>query len=65
MFFKPATGGNGFFDFFKAKNEEKKKKKYFDLVQIKKSFAHFRKIKNNTKLNLCFKFYFCRLFFDV
>ena len=33
--------------FSKAKNEEKYKKNYFDLVQIKNSFAIFRKIKSN------------------
>ena len=43
--------------FCKAKKEVKKN--YFDLVQIKNSFAHFWKIKMNIKP------FFCRLFFDV
>ena len=53
-FLKPATGGNVFFD---LKNEEKKYI-YFDLVQIKNSFAHFWKIKTNIK-HLFFKLSFC------
>ena len=51
-FLKPATGGNVFFD---LKNEEKKYI-YFDLVQIKNSFAHFWKIKTN--LNTFFQTFF-------
>ena len=61
---KPATGGNVFSDFFKAKNEVKYKKIYFDLVQIKNSFGNFWKIKMNIK-QICFQFSFCILFFDV
>ena len=49
----------------KAKNEVNFKKNYFDLVQIKISFAHFWKIKMNIKQIFVFKFSFCRLFFDV
>ena len=52
-FFNPATGGNVFFDFLRAKNEEIFKKNiYFDLIQIKNSFAHFRKLKRNIKQKL-------------
>ena len=37
---------------------KRKKKKYFffDLVQIKNSFGHFRKLKSNTKLKLVSNF---------
>ena len=48
-FLKPATGGNVFFDFFKAKNEVKfKKENYFDLVQCtdQKQFFPFLENKN-------------------
>ena len=43
MFFKPATGGNGFFDFFKAKNEERKKKNILTLYRSKKVLPIFGK----------------------
>ena len=40
------TGRNVFFEFFKSlKWTENKKRIYFDLVQIKNSFAHFQKLK--------------------
>ena len=64
-FFQPETGGSVFFDFFIAKNEEKFKNNiFFDLVQIKNSFAHFRKIKNILN-KFVSQLYCCRLFFDV
>ena len=47
----------------KLKLKIKKEKNQFYLVQIKNSFAHFRKIKNNIK-QFFFNFYFCILFFD-
>ena len=59
-------GGTYSLIFWKGKNEEILQKHiYFDLVQIKHSFAHFRKIKNDTKLNKNLKCYCCRLFFDA
>ena len=40
----PATGGNVFLDFFKAKNKEIQKN-CFTIVYIKNRIAHFWKIK--------------------
>ena len=44
-FMKLSTGGIVFFDFFKARNEEKLLKNCFPNVYIKNRFAHFGKIK--------------------
>ena len=47
----PATGGNVFLDFFKAKNKEIQKN-CFTIVYIKNRIAHFWKIKNKI-FNIC------------
>ena len=60
-FKKLSTGGIVFFDFFKARNEEKLLKNCFPNVYIKNRFAHFGKIKRIFK-NLNFKFSFRGLF---
>ena len=63
---KHATGGNIFFDFLKAKNEEIFQKIFIFTLYCtdQKSFAHFWKIKTNTKQffsSLNFLFVVCSL----
>ena len=50
-------GGTYSLIFLRAKNEEIFKKNiYFDLIQIKNSFAHFRKLKSNIKQKIVSNF---------
>ena len=54
-------------NFFTDKNEEKIKKNiFFDLVQIKNSFGHFRKLKSNTKQKIVSNFIegYCSLTYE-
>ena len=57
-FLKPVKGGTYSVIFLlRLKMKRYSKNIYFDLVQIKNSFAHFRKLKSNIKqTKKCFKF---------